>query len=169
MDGRTGRGYEYKVCWEKTWLLESELENARELLRQFESKRQAQRGGKRGDWHVQIRTGKILGHVVPALLFVPCLGETRRNIGGRRKLTEMLHVIGMARSENQSPLCPHDIRRNISRPALRGVCFTPFLRRNSQSVLVAPITFCFARTGLSFAFLLPFSTVSKPSLVVFSI
>ena len=94
MDGRTGRGYEYKVCWEKTWLLESELENARELLRQFESKRQAQRGGKRGDWHVQTRTGKILGHVVPALLFVNFLGETRRNIGGRRKLIEMLHAIG---------------------------------------------------------------------------
>ncbi|KAI9808003.1 MAG: hypothetical protein M1827_007765 [Pycnora praestabilis] len=32
---RTGRGYEYKVCWEEIWLLESELRNAQELLRQF--------------------------------------------------------------------------------------------------------------------------------------
>jgi len=36
------------VYWEETWLLESELGNAQELLRQFEAKRQAQRGGKRG-------------------------------------------------------------------------------------------------------------------------
>jgi len=34
------------VCWKKTWLLERELGNAQELLREFEAKRQAQRGGK---------------------------------------------------------------------------------------------------------------------------
>ncbi len=45
---RRGKGYEYKVCWKKTWLLEHELGNAQELLREFEAKRQAQRGGKRG-------------------------------------------------------------------------------------------------------------------------
>ena len=45
---RRGRGYEYKVCWKKTWLLERELGNAQELLREFEAKHQAQRGGKRG-------------------------------------------------------------------------------------------------------------------------
>lgn len=44
---RTGKGYEYKVYWKRTCLLESELGNAQELLRQFEAKRQAQRGGKR--------------------------------------------------------------------------------------------------------------------------
>ena len=42
---RRGKGYEYKVCWKKTWLLERELGNAQELLRQFE---EAQRGRKRG-------------------------------------------------------------------------------------------------------------------------
>jgi len=45
---RRGKGYEYKVCWKKTWLLEHELGNAQELLREFKAKRQAQRGGKRG-------------------------------------------------------------------------------------------------------------------------
>ena len=45
---RRGKGYEYKVCWKETWLLERELENAQELLRKFEAKHQAQRGGKRG-------------------------------------------------------------------------------------------------------------------------
>ncbi len=45
---RRGKGYEYKVCWKKTWLLEYELGNAQELLREFEVKRQAQWGGKRG-------------------------------------------------------------------------------------------------------------------------
>ncbi len=45
---RRGRGYEYKVCWKETWLLERELGNAQELLRKFEAKHQAQRGGKRG-------------------------------------------------------------------------------------------------------------------------
>jgi len=44
---RRGKGYEYKVCWKKTWLLEHELGNAQELLREFKAKRQAQRGGKR--------------------------------------------------------------------------------------------------------------------------
>jgi len=44
---RRGKGYEYKVCWKRTWLLEHELGNAQELLREFEAKRQAQRGGKR--------------------------------------------------------------------------------------------------------------------------
>lgn len=44
----TGRGSEYKVCWEETWLLESELGNAQELLREFEMKHQAQRRGKQG-------------------------------------------------------------------------------------------------------------------------
>ncbi len=43
-----GKGYEYKVCWKETWLLERELGNAQELLRKFEVKHQAQRGGKRG-------------------------------------------------------------------------------------------------------------------------
>ena len=45
---RRGKGYKYKVCWKETWLLERELGNAQELLRQFEAKHQAQRGGKRG-------------------------------------------------------------------------------------------------------------------------
>ena len=45
---RRGKGYEYKVCWKETWLLERELGNAQELLREFEAKYQAQRGGKRG-------------------------------------------------------------------------------------------------------------------------
>ncbi len=45
---RRGKGYEYKVCWKKTWLLERELGIAQESLREFEAKRQAQRGGKRG-------------------------------------------------------------------------------------------------------------------------
>ncbi len=45
---RRGKGYEYKVCWKETWLLERELGNAQELLREFETKHQAQRGGKRG-------------------------------------------------------------------------------------------------------------------------
>ena len=45
---RRGKGYEYKVCWKETWLLERELGNAQELLRKFEAKHQAQRGGKRG-------------------------------------------------------------------------------------------------------------------------
>ena len=45
---RRGKGYEYKVCWKETWLLERELGNAQELLREFEAKHQAQRGGKRG-------------------------------------------------------------------------------------------------------------------------
>lgn len=44
----TENGYEYQVCWEKSWLLESELENAQQLLQQFEAKYHAQRGGKRG-------------------------------------------------------------------------------------------------------------------------
>jgi len=45
---RRGKGYEYKVCWKKTWLLERELGNAQELLREFKAKRQAQRGGRQG-------------------------------------------------------------------------------------------------------------------------
>ena len=45
---RRGKGYEYKVCWKRTWLRECELGNAQELLREFEAKHQAQRGGKRG-------------------------------------------------------------------------------------------------------------------------
>ncbi len=44
---RRGKGYEYQVCWKRTWLRECELGNAQELLREFEAKRQAQRGGKR--------------------------------------------------------------------------------------------------------------------------
>ena len=44
---RRGKGHEYKVCWKKTWLRECELGNAQELLWEFETKRQAQRGGKR--------------------------------------------------------------------------------------------------------------------------
>ena len=43
-----GKSYEYKMCWKRIWLLECELENAQELLWEFEAKRQAQRGGKRG-------------------------------------------------------------------------------------------------------------------------
>ncbi len=43
-----GKGYEYEVCWKKTWLLERELGNAQELLREFEAKHQTQRGGRRG-------------------------------------------------------------------------------------------------------------------------
>lgn len=44
----TENGYEYQVCWEKTWLLESELRNAQQLLQQLEAKYHAQQGGKRG-------------------------------------------------------------------------------------------------------------------------
>ena len=44
----TERGYEYEVCWEKTWLLENELGNAQELLRDFKAQGGAQRGRKRG-------------------------------------------------------------------------------------------------------------------------
>ncbi len=44
---RREKGYEYQVCWKRTWLREYELGNAQELLREFEAKRQAQRGGKR--------------------------------------------------------------------------------------------------------------------------
>ena len=43
-----GKGYEYKVCWKETWLLECKLGNAQGLLRKFEAKHQVQRGGKRG-------------------------------------------------------------------------------------------------------------------------
>ncbi len=52
---RRGKVYKYKVCWKKTWLLEHELGNAQELLREFEAKRQAQRGGK---WGRQARANK---------------------------------------------------------------------------------------------------------------
>ena len=45
---RRGKGYEYKVCWKETWLLEHELGNAQKLLREFKTKHQAQRRGKRG-------------------------------------------------------------------------------------------------------------------------
>lgn len=44
----TENGYEYQVCWEKTWLLESELGNGQQLLQQFEAKHQARQGDKRG-------------------------------------------------------------------------------------------------------------------------
>ncbi len=44
---RSEKGYEYPMCWKRTWLRECELGNAQELLRQFEAKRQAQWGGKR--------------------------------------------------------------------------------------------------------------------------
>lgn len=45
----------FKVCWKKTWILECELGNAQELLRQFEAKHQTQRGGK---WGRPARAGK---------------------------------------------------------------------------------------------------------------
>ncbi len=38
----------YKVCWESSWLLRSELENARRLLREFEAKSWSQHEHKRG-------------------------------------------------------------------------------------------------------------------------
>lgn len=44
----TENGYEYQECWEKSWLLESELGNGQQLLQQFEANHQAQRGDKRG-------------------------------------------------------------------------------------------------------------------------
>ena len=44
----TGSGYEYKVRWEETWLLESELGNGQELLQYFEAQGRAQRGRKWG-------------------------------------------------------------------------------------------------------------------------
>ncbi|KAL2049613.1 hypothetical protein ABVK25_010073 [Lepraria finkii] len=43
---RRGKGNEYKVYWKRTWLLEYKLGKAQELVREFEVKRQAQRGGK---------------------------------------------------------------------------------------------------------------------------
>ncbi len=45
---RRGKGYEYRVCWKETWLLESELGNAQGLLRDFKAQGGAQRGRKRG-------------------------------------------------------------------------------------------------------------------------
>lgn len=48
---QSGKGYEYKVCWEETWLPECELENAQELLREFESQMSStsrRRTGKNG-------------------------------------------------------------------------------------------------------------------------
>ena len=45
---RMRRGDKYKVCWKETWLLERELGNAQELLREFKSKYQAQRGRQTG-------------------------------------------------------------------------------------------------------------------------
>ena len=39
---RRVKGYEYKVCWKETWLLERELGNAQKLLWDFEAKRQGQ-------------------------------------------------------------------------------------------------------------------------------
>ena len=42
----TENGYEYQMCWKKTWLLENELENAQQLLQQFETKYHAQRKNK---------------------------------------------------------------------------------------------------------------------------
>lgn len=48
---RTSKGYEYKIRWKKTWLLERELGNAQGLLRKFEVNRQAQQE----DVHVRIR------------------------------------------------------------------------------------------------------------------
>ncbi len=48
VDKRRGeKGYEYQVCWKRTWLRECELRNAQELLWESDAKRQAQRGGKR--------------------------------------------------------------------------------------------------------------------------
>lgn len=45
--GWTENGYEYQMCWKKTWLLENELRNAQQLLQQFEAKYHAQRREKR--------------------------------------------------------------------------------------------------------------------------
>ncbi|KAL9607270.1 MAG: hypothetical protein Q9167_007801, partial [Letrouitia subvulpina] len=40
---RAGKGYEYKVCWKDTWLPKNELENARRLAREFETRGRLQR------------------------------------------------------------------------------------------------------------------------------
>ena len=48
---RTSKGYEYKIRWKNTWLLERELGNAQGLSRKFEVNRQAQQE----DVHVRIR------------------------------------------------------------------------------------------------------------------
>jgi len=45
---RTRSGYEYNVRWKNTWLPRSELENAQELLQDFEVQGRAQSGRKRG-------------------------------------------------------------------------------------------------------------------------
>ncbi len=45
---RTGSGYEYIVRWTDTWLPESELGNAQELVRVFEAQGHVQPGRKRG-------------------------------------------------------------------------------------------------------------------------
>ena len=44
----TGLGTEYRVRWKSTWLLRSELGNARRLLWEYEAKGRAQHGHKRG-------------------------------------------------------------------------------------------------------------------------
>ena len=44
---RIGKDYEYKVCWKDTWLPQSELGNARRLLRKFDARRAASRRGNR--------------------------------------------------------------------------------------------------------------------------
>jgi len=54
---RRGKGYKYKVCWKKTWLLEHELGNAQELLREFEARRSGEANGE--DRHVQTRVGDL--------------------------------------------------------------------------------------------------------------
>ncbi len=43
---RVGKGVEYKVRWDDTWLPTSELGNAQRLLQEFEAQRRAQRGLK---------------------------------------------------------------------------------------------------------------------------
>ena len=43
-----GKKYEYKIQWRSTWLPRSALGNAQALLKDFETKSQAQRGRRRG-------------------------------------------------------------------------------------------------------------------------
>ncbi len=53
---RVAKGNEYKVRWRDTWLPESELGKAQELLREFEAK------GRVGHWRKQgrpVRTGRV--------------------------------------------------------------------------------------------------------------
>lgn len=53
---RVAKGNEYKVRWRDTWLPESEVGKAQELLREFEAKGRVGHGRKQGR---PVRTGRV--------------------------------------------------------------------------------------------------------------